>query len=495
MENHDSTEDVDIAKDSSGDGIQGGEDAEVFSSDMSSMAMSSVPSGSSPHSSLQLPSSSKIEDNDDRDVAHAGRVSGTKKVNQTPTGGKMHVLGLGMVDSWDAKKNHDVSPGAIPLRSPRNPATSQASRSPISSYDSARESTNDESKQEDGVPDSAGAYPDAHDSRRMAAGSVYTVEALCVPDGNEDGAMMVAEAQHLTLKWYQRPLYRWIFLGTPPTTAPIAPAIPPSTPTSLTPEAIACNFLDISNVTKCRLTLKFGGMTIDSTIPSEIGLLTQLTYLSFYTNYLTSTIPSEIGLLTKLTFMNFEKNSFTSTIPSEIGRLTQLTALDFSNNFLTSAIPSEIGLLTKLTYLDFEINSFTSTIQSAFSRLTQLELLDLSSNAMTSTIPSEIGLLTKLSWLYVDNNLFTSAIPSEIRSLTQLNVLSFFNNSLTSTIPSEIELLTQLTQLALFNNELKGTIPSSLCSLPFLYLYIYIDCGEIICAPGCCVDSDSKSCG
>jgi Leucine-rich repeat (LRR) protein len=42
---------------------------------------------------------------------------------------------------------------------------------------------------------------------------------------------------------------------------------------------------------------------------------------------LTSTIPSEIGLLTQLELLSFFNNSLTSTIPSEILRLTQLTSL------------------------------------------------------------------------------------------------------------------------------------------------------------------------
>jgi hypothetical protein len=272
-----------------------------------------------------------------------------------------------------------------------------------------------------------------------------------------------------------------------------------SKPTSLTPELIACNFLSIPNTTKCRSTVEFyEGATTGSTIPSEIGLLTQLTSLSFSSNSLTSTIPSEVGLLTQLTHLSFFNNSLSSTIPSEIGLMTQLTELSFNYNSLTSTIPIEIGLMTQLTSLSFWGNLLTSTISSEVGLLTQLESLSFDQNSLTSTIPSEIGLMTQLTALSFTGNLLTSTIPSEIGLLTQLTLLSFAHNSLTSTIPSEIRFLTQLRELYFSANALKGTIPSSLCSLPSLNSNIVIDCGEITCGSGCCVGRDGSdlfSCG
>jgi Leucine-rich repeat (LRR) protein len=112
---------------------------------------------------------------------------------------------------------------------------------------------------------------------------------------------------------------------------------------------IACNFLSIPNVTECRSTVTFDSdTTTGSTIPSEIGLLTQLTWLSFAYNQLTSTIPSEIGLLTQLTLLSFSTNQLTSTIPSELGRLTQLVELSFHYNELSGTIPSFLCSLTSL---------------------------------------------------------------------------------------------------------------------------------------------------
>lgn len=72
----------DIVRDSPGDGIKDDGIAEVFSSDLSSMAMLLAPSGSP----------------DDQDVA-LGSVSGTKRLEHAPPSEPMHLPGLGMVDS------------------------------------------------------------------------------------------------------------------------------------------------------------------------------------------------------------------------------------------------------------------------------------------------------------------------------------------------------------------------------------------------------------
>jgi hypothetical protein len=156
-----------------------------------------------------------------------------------------------------------------------------------------------------------------------------------------------------------------------PTAKPTARAPTAKPSTRLTPEQIACNFLSVPNLTKCRSKAWFDSYynyaerTTGSTIPSEIGLLTQLTYLDFSYNRLTSTIPSEIALLTKLSVLSFYKNQLTSTIPSEFARLTQLTYLGFGSNQMTSTIPSEIGLMTQLTRLSFYYNYLTGTIPSS----------------------------------------------------------------------------------------------------------------------------------
>lgn len=141
------------------------------------------------------------------------------------------------------------------------------------------------------------------------------------------------------------------------------------------PLTVACEFISVPDVAECRSTVKFdsfidaGDRTTGSTIPSEIGLLTQLMVLRLPFNQLISTIPTEIALLTNLVSLDFSVNQLTSTIPSEIGLLSKLTNLLFSYNQLTSTIPSQIERLTKLEYLGFFDNQLSGTIPSSICSL------------------------------------------------------------------------------------------------------------------------------
>ncbi len=356
-----------------------------------------------------------------------------KLLEHAPSIEPMRPPGRRMVGSLErppvvSANNHDVSPGAFPVFSTINTATSRASSVPTGVYDSSRGLANEATKQDEWLSDSTGAGASA------PGRDLHAVEAQLVPEETTmiaeaqpipEESMMIAPVPPVRMKWYQR---RWInlilalsacgFVGVvivlvvvlsrqaaaassssllPPTPAPTTGTPSTKAPISAESEQIACYFLSISNVTECRSTLRY----------------------------------------------NAEKKPTGSTIPSEIGLLTQLTYLDVYNNTLSGSIPSEIGLLTRLSFL-----SFSSSFNNENDRTTG------------STIPSEIGLLTLLT------------------------DLRLFDNQLSGTIPSEIGLLTQLARLYLYDNQLSGTIPSSLCSH---VKPLYIDCGVITCQQGCCI--------
>jgi hypothetical protein len=377
---------------------------------------------------VSLPSTSTptplLNDNDDRDLA---AVHGKKRLEHAPPVEPMRPRQR-MVGSLERPpvvvgKDHDVSPGAFAVLPSRNTATSRTSSVPIGVYDSSRVLANEETIQDEWLFDAAGA------DASVPGKDLHAVEAQLVPEET----MMIAEAQQVTRKWYQRPLYRALFAFSflfliviiviiVVLVVQVRPAPAVDSPAVDSPEQIACNFLSFPDVTECRSTVSIdsGNKTTGFTIPTEIGLLTQLTYLSVEGESLSASIPSEIGLLTQLTLLNLSNNKFAATIPSEIGLLTQLTYLSFSSNQVAGAIPSEIGLLRNLAWLYFSINR------------------------LSGTIPSEIGLMAKLRGL------------------------------------------------DFYDNQLSGTIPSSLC-LQF-DLPAPIDCDEITCQSDCCIDQYGNFC-
>ena len=228
-------------------------------------------------------------------------------------------------------------------------------------------------------------------------------------------------------------------------------------------------------------------------IPSSLGDLTNLTYLSLWENQLTSfppalgnlanlehlalsynllnPIPPTIGNLVNLTHLALSNNRLTS-IPSAIGNLVNLTYLELDQNQLTS-VPSRLGNLEKMTWLGLYDNRLTS-FPSALRNLRNLETLELGANEMTGSIPSELVELTNLTYLSLAGNRFTGSIPDTLSNLTNLELLFLQSNQLTGSIPSALGNLTNLVTLDLVRNQLTGSIPPSLgnlTNLESLWLY------------------------
>ena len=181
----------------------------------------------------------------------------------------------------------------------------------------------------------------------------------------------------------------------------------------------------------------------------------QLQSLDLDSNRL-STLPTEIGRLTALTWFDLRNNQL-STLPPEIGRLTALTRLWLSNNRL-STLPTEIGRLTALTSLWLNDNQL-STLPAEIGRLTALTELYLHNNQL-STLPAEIARLTALTTLWLNGNQL-STLPAEIGRLTALTALWLYNNQL-STLPAEIGRLTALERLFLHGNDALAIPPEIL---------------------------------
>uniref|UniRef100_UPI0039C6FCBA COR domain-containing protein n=1 Tax=Calothrix sp. CCY 0018 TaxID=3103864 RepID=UPI0039C6FCBA len=121
-----------------------------------------------------------------------------------------------------------------------------------------------------------------------------------------------------------------------------------------------------------------------SSLPAEIGQLTNLQSLELYENQLSS-LPAEIGQLTNLQSLHLGSNKL-SSLPAEIGQLTNLQSLKLWDNKLNSLL-GEIGQLTNLQSLDLRNNQLSSLPQT-IKKLINLRTLDLPGNPVP--IPPEI---------------------------------------------------------------------------------------------------------
>ena len=109
-------------------------------------------------------------------------------------------------------------------------------------------------------------------------------------------------------------------------------------------------------------------------IPSEIGLLTNLTWLGLGANQLTS-VSTEIQLLVSLTVHGLYDNRL-DTFPASLLRLTFLKGLGISSNRIQSTLPTKIWSAYKVVGLRPYNNSFSGNMPSGLSALSNCIRID-----------------------------------------------------------------------------------------------------------------------
>jgi hypothetical protein len=131
--------------------------------------------------------------------------------------------------------------------------------------------------------------------------------------------------------------------------------------------------------------LDFSNNNLTGTLPTEIGGLIYLEYLSFYYgNNISGTVPEEIGDLTELRVLSLEDNNFTGTIPNSFSNLTKLRGFWLWNNNLEGTIPGFIATnYPNLVFCDISENNFQGTLPD-FTSLTKLRYLDIRKNHFKS---------------------------------------------------------------------------------------------------------------
>ena len=175
---------------------------------------------------------------------------------------------------------------------------------------------------------------------------------------------------------------------------------------------IICDFLEFGSLIECQA----------ATIVSERDCPVS-----------TSSIPSEIGLLTQLSILDLQHPdgfvSLIGTIPSTLGSLTNLVYLDMNSNALTGNIPSALGSLTQLTYLNLQTNDLTGPIPSMLGSLVHMTLLNFNDMKLTGTVPDSLGQLSHLIGFSLGKNHLTGTIPTEtFRNLLDLEFFILYDN-------------------------------------------------------------------
>ena len=169
----------------------------------------------------------------------------------------------------------------------------------------------------------------------------------------------------------------------------------------------------LSNVSEC--TWAGIGCTTSTGLVNDIELAN---------NNLVGTIPTELGLLTELKVWAMERGGLRGTIPSQVGTLQQLTLLSLDVNSLTGTLPQELFTLRQLTELDLNNNQLSGSIDGLGGAFPNLEFLQLHNNDFSGTVPALLGTTsTNLTALTLQNTLLSGSMPTSICELVHRGML------------------------------------------------------------------------
>jgi hypothetical protein len=164
------------------------------------------------------------------------------------------------------------------------------------------------------------------------------------------------------------------------------------------------------------------------TLPTEIGLLTQLESLGLILNQLNGTLPTQIGKLQSLEDFGASNNKFESTIPSEIQNCWNLEALYISLNRFRGnfSIQNHASLkaidisMNNLNQMVLKNNPMLSKVQAQYNHMV---MVDITNN-------------TALAWLNLQSNLIVTfpsfLMGNDSQPLATVNLAS---NKINETLP------------------------------------------------------------
>jgi len=237
--------------------------------------------------------------------------------------------------------------------------------------------------------------------------------------------------------------------------------------------------------------LRLGNNAIHGTIPTEISQLNHLRELSLHDNFLSGTIPPvspsalkrlelsnnmltgdlhELPFIPNLHVLNLASNQLTGKFPRKLGKSTFLYFIDVSNNLISDQIHSNTFPTEHLEYLILGDNDKLDLQEFYLPPYRLLVNLDLRGGInLRDDWDTMISSLKMLKSLNLNNMGLRGELPSSIRNLLLLEEMDISNNDIRGTIPSDLGKCDLLRSLDISSNNLTGDIPKSLGNLKQLH--------------------------
>ena len=132
--------------------------------------------------------------------------------------------------------------------------------------------------------------------------------------------------------------------------------------------------------------LGLNSVLVNGTLPCELGLLAFLTSLEVSSSYV-----SGLAISIATTTGAAPTSSISGTLPSHLGRLSSLQYLSlYGNGKISGPIPSQLGVLSKLTLLNLASDGLAGSVPSVLAKIGTLTSLSISGNANLCGNVSEI---------------------------------------------------------------------------------------------------------
>ncbi|KAL7552231.1 hypothetical protein ACHAWF_016542 [Thalassiosira exigua] len=196
-------------------------------------------------------------------------------------------------------------------------------------------------------------------------------------------------------------------------------------------------------------------------IPTEMGLLTEMRWFEIQDDYLIGTIPEELGNWRSLHTILLGGNYLHGGFPSTFGDNELLGTIFIDRNRFNGTFPETLGTLTNLEWLDAEENNFVGGLPSAIGNLKSLRILNVNNNSLEGTLPDTWDENNLIEDFEVAYNKFDGELPESLGNAKFLKDLRASQNQLLGSIPQSYYKLENLEELYLDENRLTGELPQT----------------------------------
>ncbi|KAM1230247.1 hypothetical protein ACFX2G_041322 [Malus domestica] len=220
-----------------------------------------------------------------------------------------------------------------------------------------------------------------------------------------------------------------------------------------------------------------------SQIPPSIRNFPSLTHLDLSTSVFSGRVPSELSLLSKLTYLNLalnldrlsedkdhqlsEEENYpllkleASDLGSLVQNLTSLEVLTLSFVNVSSVIPHSMANLSSLTTLHLRDCHLFGEFPT-YNKGSSLRMIDVSHNKLQGQLPRSLANCAMLEFLVLSNNRFNDVFPIWLGTLLELKLLAMRHNGFYGVIGNSRKNVDfpKLRVLDLAYNDFTGAVPS-----------------------------------